>query len=334
MYSRILVDVSAQCRPSAQALNACLRIEREIARRLVDDASLNALPIVFQSGSMYAIDREQAADLLRREVPTEALPDIRPPAVEPIPAERLAEGRPEREEPALPTTAPNSTVVAQGLSEARYSFRRLALRMALRCVTLGARGVISLAPERARVDLKQSLLYARNAGVAIVRPPQPRQDAAFLASPPEEQVEPELGTGPADEPAQPEPGASPPERAPSECPRLSTMVYPTRHDVVWISSAAAQPVPLRRLAEAKLTTGFRLASICFEMDTVRTIDQLDASDLIFCVATDVQAKLDRFATECGRPTPRCRLLPSHAEWEMSAALVKSELVSLMDSASV
>ncbi len=318
MLARILVDISAQCRPAAEAPNAGVLFEREIARRLLDDGSLNTLPIVFRTGNMYALDRMHAADLLRGDVPTESPPQIRPAPVE---------------QP-LPAVVSRTEPVAQSPSTTLASLRRRALRMALHGASVAARGVIRLAPERARADLTQSLRHARNAGVAILRPAQQRGDTLTLASPPEEPVA-----------SPPEPVAAPPEVMPSNYPRLSTMVHPTPRDIVWTCSLSIESIPLRRLAEAKLATGFRVASMCFGANRVRMskrdtpersasvlaarmIDQLDASDLIFCVLRDAQDDLHRIAAERGRPTPRVCLLPLDAEWARSAAIVKDGLLTL------
>jgi hypothetical protein len=84
-----------------------------------------------------------------------------------------------------------------------------------------------------------------------------------------------------------------------------------------------------------------------------TIDQLDASDVIFCISRRVQDDLHRFAAETGRPTPNSRLLPPGADlpltthdaaaspyreipdltlptWDACAAVVRDGLLSLMD----
>ncbi len=158
-----------------------------------------------------------------------------------------------------------------------------------------ARGVIGVAPERARTDVALSLFHAWNALYATIRPAQLRRaQLAVTAS---------AAAVPAWE-------------------RASAIVYPTPNDTIWTCGAYLDGVPLRQLAEAKLTTSFRLASMCVDVngDLVQQrdgrdscpavgspVDQIDASDLIFCVASRMQADLHRVAAESGRPEPRVRL---------------------------
>jgi hypothetical protein len=59
------------------------------------------------------------------------------------------------------------------------------------------------------------------------------------------------------------------------------------------------------------------------------IDQLDASDLIFCSSQSVQDNLGDFATQHGRPRPDSRLLPLE-EWDTGAAIVRDAVLSLVE----
>jgi glycosyltransferase involved in cell wall biosynthesis len=282
MSARILVDVSGHFSPTGSPRNAIVRIERELARRLLDDPSLNTLPILFgPSGVIFAVDRQHALDVLNhREQRTE------PQQIQAIEA------------------------VAGAASAPQYSFRRRALRSGLGMATVAGRRVISRAPEHARSDIRQSLLHARNALVAIVRAPRPQQ-VQELAPPPEQ--------------PEPAPVACAIKPVPAKRPALSTVVHPSRRDIVWTCGPAVESVPLRQIAEAKRASHFRLASICYDMYTVRQaawpapamsglaaargIDQLDASDLIFCVSAPMQEDLHSFAVDNGRPSPDSRLIP-------------------------
>src|SRR5260221_579956 len=281
MSTRILVDVSGHFSPTGPPRNAIMRIERELARRLLDDPSLSTLPILFgPAGVIFAMDRQHALDVLNHRVQRPQLQQIH--AVEPV---------------TEAATAPP------------YSFQRRALRSGLGIATVAGRRVISRAPEHARSDIRQSLLHARNALVAMMHAPRSHQ-VQELAPPPAQ--------------PQPAPVASAIDSAPAKRPALSTVVHPSRRDIVWTCGPAVESVPLRQLAEAKRASHFRLASICYDMYTVRQaawtapamsglaaargIDQLDASDLIFCISAPMRDDLHRFAVDNGRPPPDSRLI--------------------------
>jgi len=291
MSVRVLVDVSAHYRGLRRTPHSTWRIEREIGRRLLDDASLHALPVVLVGETMYAIDRDDALRLLAVERPN------RMPSHPPASAGQPLDASP-REWPTSQSVVGDPQVAAH----ARDGVRLRTMRSGRRVLRAAARRVIRWMPERARPDVSQSFHHAENALNALLRP-------ALPASPAPPTV--------VEEPVKPRP-------AETEIP--STVVHPAVGDVLWTCGPSVDGLPLRWLAETKTETGFCLASLCYDMSffgksewnpggisadvlAVRTIDQLDASDVVFCVSEDVQGNLCRFARASGRDAPTTRLLP-------------------------
>jgi hypothetical protein len=270
---RVLVDLSAECGTRREVPEGLLHIEREIARRLLDDASLKTLPVVFWNELIYALDGTSVETLFNTERAPE---NVSAPPV------------------------------------ARNGSRRNVSRLMLRIASAVGRRAITLTPQRARPDARQSLLHARNALAAVLRPQQL-------------------------------PGLSSPAAARLETERLSTIVRPSKGHIIWTCGLYVDGVPLRHLAESKPTAGFRLASICFGVNrgchattiasdvfATRLIDLLDASDVVFCASRDVQGDLERFAVDTGRPTPNLPLLPlgNDQSWEAVIDVVRAGLRSL------
>jgi len=336
MLPRILVDLSGQCPAIGQRPIAIVHMEREIARRLLDDTSLNTLAVVFRGYDMYALGRREAVDVLS-DLPGGRASLHDSPAMPP--------------EIASPTDFSSGVIVPPGLTAPHATLRRRALGILLRTATLGGRRVIAPAPALVRSGVRHSLVRARSRLLAMFRSARTQEHTLEVVAPI------------ADAPRSAS-DAPPLSRAPVTWPVLSTIVHPVRTDILWTCDPFVKCVPLRRLAEAKLVTGFRLASLRYEMSgihqtecstdylstdvvAVRTIDQLDASDVVFCVSKVVQDDLHRLAAETGRPFPNSRLLPLSPQlagnadfrevptrtWDMVAAVVPAVLLALITSES-
>ena len=284
MPPRILVDISTAWRMSGRPPVGVSRVEREIARRLLDDTMLRSLPVVFWANTVYAVDRENAIRALADDGRSSLSPLLNPDS-------------PDCDGGARPTTTSARASVAHATqSVPRPGLKRRVRRIVRKIASVGARRVIRLTPARAKAEVEQSFLHARNVLVALLRssPPQPRQ-----------------------------------ERVPRPVDvinrSLLVVVHPLRDDIVWTCGLYSHCVPLRQLAEMKTRTGFRLASICYDLIRVRraewnpegystdvfvanTVDLLDASDMIFCISGYVQDDLRRFAAESGRRMPPSKLL--------------------------
>lgn len=217
------------------------------------------------------------------------------------------------------------------------SLWRSAQQIGLRIASFSGRQVIDWTPPRVRPAVRQSLVHARNSLLTIARPTNSRQLPS--SAPPHES----LTIAESLEPCAPRDGT---DASLSRFSKLSTVVHPTTKDIVWTGATDPAHVPFRQLAEAKLTSRFRLVSVCYDMKRVlnvacgppglsgslatHTLDQLDASDLILCVSNRVQRDLLQFARDNGRAAPNTRLLllDSH-QFGHAVAAVSDGLMSLV-----
>jgi glycosyltransferase involved in cell wall biosynthesis len=192
------------------------------------------------------------------------------------------------------------------------SFNHRAQGAALRVATGTGRRVIKLTPAAYRPLVRQSLRTGRDAVLAIARSKNRGRDAAVSQT------------------NQVESGAQ-------VLPGLSTIVHPSRDDVVCICGPSIPNAPMRQLAEAKSDNGFRVASLCFDVSeparqvacapglsgwlAAQLVDQIDASDLILCSSELVQRELEEFAVRIERPIPDSRLLALGADLPSRSAVL-------------
>jgi hypothetical protein len=133
---------------------------------------------------------------------------------------------------------------------------------------------------------------------------------------------------------------------------LPVEVHAADGDVFWTGDGRNAGLPFRHLAEVKTSHGFVVASACHapapavrqlahsdsELEA-QLIDQLDASDLIFCMDQGVSDALRWFAVASGRQPPDTRVLPAgsptpgrsnQALVDARAAYVQRELLTLLE----
>jgi glycosyltransferase involved in cell wall biosynthesis len=133
---RILLDISTSVSWRGRHAVGIVRTEREIAARLLDDAAINVIPVVFQDGTLRAID--------------------------PVVARRIVAPVPPSKPLSLAESASATPVAAEILDSARSPIRTGYFAVT-GCARFAARGLIRIIPFRSREDFRLSLLYAREA---------------------------------------------------------------------------------------------------------------------------------------------------------------------------
>ena len=87
---RVLLDLTTAWNWRGRRAVGIIRAEREIALRLLHDASLKVLPFVFHSGRMRAVDQVFAESILTENVPSTAVSSFSEPRNERTPGSRDA----------------------------------------------------------------------------------------------------------------------------------------------------------------------------------------------------------------------------------------------------
>lgn len=135
--TRILLDLSTSLQWRGKHAVGIVRTEREIAIRLLNDPTIDVVPVVFHHSSLRALDPQFACELVS---------------------------------PTLATVQPSSVISAvepPSNSPLLQSMRQKLLRATIRALARGARAlakrVVRLAPSAAGGELEQSLIHGRQA---------------------------------------------------------------------------------------------------------------------------------------------------------------------------
>jgi glycosyltransferase involved in cell wall biosynthesis len=314
---RVFIDLSTTLNLHGQQATGALRTEREIARQLLEEPRIIAIPFVFSAGSIRALDRVDALRLVERSPGPEGPTRLRgvrrdpfipmaAPAAEGLAATLHDTGH-ETFVPNTPATAIHAAIPAR---------RRMLVRAALRKL---ARRTIDVMPAASREDVRLVLIHGRE----IVR-------KTFRKQPPQARVPVTI------------PGSTkasiliPTVECPDEIARALNATFgrcveigwPEMGEILLTCGFYGAVVPLRLIAEARERVGFSCVAICHEFPHDKklqwnpekpqglhyaciSMDLLDVADRILCFSSHTRSRLIDFACHCGRATPDARVIVAH-----------------------
>ena len=344
---RVFIDLSTSLSLFGQLAIGILRTEREIARRLLEEPRIVAIPIVFSGGRLVALDRDDALRLVGRpSAPETSVAKLREIGADPI----------------VPAAVPEPAPMAQP------TWQQMPIRAGLRML---ARHAVAAMPAPVREDLRLVLIHSREIARKTLRAPKVPAPDGKTASPTA------VGTDPVAPLAVPEPAptcdpasrrmpvraglrklarhavaASPsairedlrlvlihsreivrkarrtqtpdmpaPPPAATVCDeaailreaignRCAEIGWPAPGEVFWTCGHYGACVPLRLLAEARERLGFSCITICYDLirnENPRWNPEKPHRLFYDCVATDLLDASDRSVHLRAYQVPSSRL---------------------------
>jgi len=325
--SRVFIDLSTSLSLFGQQATGLLRAEHTIARQLLTESRIVAIPFVFSAGKLYALSRADAQTLVG-EYPGpggstiklhDARHELRMLGV--APAREAATTEPhDLPHKILPATAPATAALAVQPAPPRPPVRALLRKLARRAVTT--------MPASIREDVRLVLVHGREIFRKTLRGQAPQESAGDSAETRPAMV----AEAPVSEQAY-APAAVAANDFRDEIARTRSAIFgrcveigwPEAGEMVWTCGFYGPVVPLRLVAEARQRRGFSCAAIYHDFIRGKTLewdpdelhglhyaclatDLLDVADRILCISLDARSSLIAFAHKFGRGTPDVRVV--------------------------
>jgi hypothetical protein len=307
---RVFVDLTTSLSLLGQPSTGISRIEPEVARRLLEDPRVVAIPCVLSAGSLYALG------------PADAL--------------RLVEETPVREgSTAGPHETENEPILSATASDAVPAIHPTPPRMPVRAMLRRcARQTVAMMPASIREDVRLVLIRGRQ----IVR--NTLLMRRITAVPGELPAVTEV-------PAVSDTNDTDCDQITRVSTAIHSRAFeigwPEAGDVLWICRDYAATTPLAQIVEARRRFDFSCVAICYDLiegerpeasraeltSIVRdslTADLLDGFDRILCISERTRKRLLDFAARSERDTPDARVIGGDALLAVSTLALPRELI--------
>jgi len=271
--SRILLDLSTSLAWRGKHAVGIVRTEREIAVRLLNDSTIDVVPVVFHQGSLRALDPALALELVST-------------AAAPAPCPALTA------EAARKTERQSSRATFRSLHSVQQRLLRVTFATMARAAKAAAKYVIRNVPPAARSELRQSLIFGRQAIRNILYKPNPYKPHAN--------------------------GAKNPALD------LSLIVHPNKNDVLFIGGLGWDVVDCAALSSIKARSRLKVANIVYDLIPTKHpellggqpsdyylnyfLHMVDLADHSFCISKCTRNDFIAFCANEGRIPPETSVL--------------------------
>lgn len=299
---RIFFDLSTSLAWKGRHAVGIVRTERELAARLLEDRDFDVVPVVYHEGFFRAIDPEAARDLI---------------SVRTAPVSRGTAPHPLADNPDATKLGDGGLTKGQRIALSK----KLALSLT-RVLRLLARRAIKQVPERAREDVRHSLIYARSAFRRLVYTQNIANTSPHLLAAMQEDHS-------LSEVAEPEPLD------------LSLIVHPEASDILFICGLGWDVLDWRTLSISKVRHRFKIAAVVYDLIPEKFPEFLgapadfwnnyflhmaDNCEILFCISKSTERDLLAYLKQTGRQPVRTEvfLLGANLTAEPSATEITDE----------
>jgi len=279
-HPRLLLDLSTSLAWRGEHAIGIVRVQREIATRLLDDPELCVIPVIYHDDAFRALELEFARRLV---APVPASSEV--PTSSEVPASSEAAA-----------SAP-SRAIGHDAQPVHRKVARTFMQPVARLVRLITRGLISVVPRRSREEVRLTLIHARQAlrqfayrGVPVLSSLEAQNQTIVY-----------------------------PQSIIAIYPQTNIVVYPQSTDVLFLCGLGWDVIDWRSLSLLRLASGLRIISVVHDLVPIKFpefvgppsdylynyfLHLIDNCDKVFCVSKCTQADLEEFISDNGRsPIP-------------------------------